>query len=395
MVKMNKENLLSVLPAAVAASTELTNAQKRVLGQLIVYSGLDEAKENDGWFYRSNDDLCNDVDVSNNTLLSAVRKLYDFGYIDRRAGSRTTGASEYKVLMDCTQIEPLTAPIEPSNCTLNCTHTLDDIYLVMSEILTELKHIGSIIGSVDCTHNCSDKGAKAQVNSAIEPIEPSNCTPDTDTDNKSLNYSRTELIENCSNRVDEISSNEGVPTPDNRKFEEQLSRIRRAVREVQKTDDQEYIDTLQKVMDDACEKARLYATENQLTLINCRIEEFQKFASAEDSTAPEWVRELPGPYTYGEPGPSFEGYLQGVCQGLYDTEFSKRSRLAMICMRKWKKSFIVPAASFYQKDQEQVERGWEDLFNKRTAKYLTPEQPNSTQLPTNPSAGEANAAAVV
>ena len=363
MVKMNKENLQSVLPAAVAASTELTNAQKRVLGQLIVYSGLEEAKNNDGWFYRSNEDLCSDVDVSNNTLLSAVRKLYDFGYIDRRAGSRTTGASEYKVLMDCTQIEPLTAPIAPINCTLNCTNTLDDIYLVMSDILTELKHIGSIIGSVDCTHNCGDKGAKAQVNSAIEPIEPSNCTPDTDTDitNKSTtNETNSSTYSKCTDSESEVTSSDSDDVcfsshPNNRKFEEQLNRIHKAIFNVRTDNSPENINTMQRVVDDAAAKARMYATDKQQNLIDCRLSDFQKYAYGYQASMEKWIEDLPDFLDVFQADAAMIMYFQAVDDELSKIpEQDKRSLCSDICLQKAVHTYTRPYAELRGYDLEKA-----------------------------------------
>lgn len=361
---MNTENLLSVLPAAIAASTELTSAQKKVLGQLIVYSGLEEARNNGGWFYRSNEDLCSDVEVSNNTLLTAVRKLYDLGYIDRRPGSRTTGASEYRVQLDCTQIEPLAAPIAPLNCTLNCTHTLDDIYLIMSEILTELKQMGSIIGSVNCTHNCSDKGAKSPVNSGIEPIEPSNCTPDTDTDIETYN-----ILPNNKGEVtmEDSCSGDVCNVPDQKRFTEQYNRIQRAVREAQTTDSSERIELLQRVMDDACEKARMYANEKQLQLIEYRISDFQKAAGAEEANLPNWIKTLPDATSLYPLDAAIIGFFQCVQQGLADTpDERQRNRYRDICLRRAKKVFTLPLAADRGFDTAKAESVIEGNFYVKT-----------------------------
>ena len=96
MEKYTNEELLDVLPSSVKETKELTSKQKVVLGQLCVYNGLDIAKK-DGFFYRSNKDLCDDCDISEHTLISAIRKLEMLGFIERRKGSRGTGASEYRI----------------------------------------------------------------------------------------------------------------------------------------------------------------------------------------------------------------------------------------------------------------------------------------------------------
>ena len=96
MEKYTNEELLDVLDSSLRESKELTPKQKAVLGQLIIYNGLDKTKK-DGYFYRSNKDLCDDCDIQEKTLIAAVRKLEALRFIDRKMGSRTNGASEYRL----------------------------------------------------------------------------------------------------------------------------------------------------------------------------------------------------------------------------------------------------------------------------------------------------------
>ena len=96
MEKYTNDELLDVLGSNLRESKELTPKQKAVLGQLIIYNGLDKTKK-DGYFYRSNKDLCDDCDIQEKTLIAAVRKLETLGFIDRKMGSRTSGASEYRL----------------------------------------------------------------------------------------------------------------------------------------------------------------------------------------------------------------------------------------------------------------------------------------------------------
>lgn len=94
MEKYTENELLEVLPTPVRKGKELTKKQKMVLGQLIMYNSLDQSKNN-GYSYRSNKDFCNDLGIETHTLLSALRKLEDMGFIERKKGSRELGASEY------------------------------------------------------------------------------------------------------------------------------------------------------------------------------------------------------------------------------------------------------------------------------------------------------------
>ncbi len=99
MKKFTNDELLEILPVAVRETKELTKKQKVVLGQLMVYNGLDK-KDEEGFYFRSNRDLCADCGIEEHTLISAIRKLVYLGLIETKRGSRRTGASYYKVLED-------------------------------------------------------------------------------------------------------------------------------------------------------------------------------------------------------------------------------------------------------------------------------------------------------
>ena len=96
MEKFTNEELLEILPSNVKESIELTTKQKVILGQLYMYNGLDIAKR-DGYFFRSNKDLCADCGIQEKTLITAVRRLEALGFIKRKQGARTIGASEYRL----------------------------------------------------------------------------------------------------------------------------------------------------------------------------------------------------------------------------------------------------------------------------------------------------------
>ena len=96
MTKFTQEELLDIVPTSIKNKKDLTKKQLMLLGQFIMYDGLDQTKEN-GFFYRSNKDLCTDIDANEKTIISGVRKLELLGYITRKKGKRGVGASEYQV----------------------------------------------------------------------------------------------------------------------------------------------------------------------------------------------------------------------------------------------------------------------------------------------------------
>ena len=99
MEKFTNDELLEILPVALRETKDLTKKQKIVLGQLMILNGLNK-KDEEGFFFRSNRDLCADCDIEEKTLISAIRKLVYLGFIETKRGSRGTGASYYKVLED-------------------------------------------------------------------------------------------------------------------------------------------------------------------------------------------------------------------------------------------------------------------------------------------------------
>lgn len=97
MEKYTNEELLEVLHSSLRETKELTPKQKVVLGQLFIYDGLDK-KNTDGYFFRSNKDLCTDCHIKEEkTLIVAIRKLVSLGFIDTIRGSRRDGASLYRL----------------------------------------------------------------------------------------------------------------------------------------------------------------------------------------------------------------------------------------------------------------------------------------------------------
>lgn len=99
MEKYSNEELLEMLPVQVRESKELTTKQKVLLGQLRIYGGLNR-KDEEGYFYRSNRDLCADCEMTEHTLISAVRKLVLLELIKTKRSTGRSKASYYKVLED-------------------------------------------------------------------------------------------------------------------------------------------------------------------------------------------------------------------------------------------------------------------------------------------------------
>lgn len=165
MEKYTNEELLEVLPSSVKETKELTSKQKVVLGQLCVYNGLEIAKK-DGYFYRSNKDLCDDCDIkSEHTLIAATRKLEMLGFIDRKKGSRGTGASEYRIN------EKLIGDYcktNTANCSDNCSVKLAEMTNRIKELENTVKILVEKIAVIEGRNCSTDKDIDKELDKDIE-----------------------------------------------------------------------------------------------------------------------------------------------------------------------------------------------------------------------------------
>lgn len=143
MEKFSKKELLAMLPVELRETTGLTSSQKVVLAQLIVYDQLEQTKTN-GYFYRTNSALMEDCDIkSEHTIIVAVTRLVILGLIERKAGSRGAGASEYRLTNKLRQYLNSQTTKYSSDCSKECsTETVSEGDIVLD------KGISSIIYSI-------------------------------------------------------------------------------------------------------------------------------------------------------------------------------------------------------------------------------------------------------
>lgn len=96
---MKKNEFFEYLPNFVKDTKDLTLGSKNVLAALMFLNNNEYSKEN-GFFYRSNRDLCKDAEVCEHTLIKSLSQLEVMGFIERKVGKRGSGASEYKINND-------------------------------------------------------------------------------------------------------------------------------------------------------------------------------------------------------------------------------------------------------------------------------------------------------
>lgn len=99
---MKQNDFYEILPNYIKQTKDLTLGSKNVLAALLFLNNNEYSKEN-GFFYRSNKDLCKDSMVSEPTLIKSLSQLEMLGFIQRKIGDRKSGASEYKLNENFTQ----------------------------------------------------------------------------------------------------------------------------------------------------------------------------------------------------------------------------------------------------------------------------------------------------
>ena len=97
MIKnFSKEELMDLVPSDI--QKKLTKKQVLILGYFIMLDGLDESKTN-GTFYRSNDDIVEDLEITEPTLLTGIRKLETLNLVERKVGIRSKDEKKASVYL--------------------------------------------------------------------------------------------------------------------------------------------------------------------------------------------------------------------------------------------------------------------------------------------------------
>lgn len=152
-----QKEVLALLPQDVKESNELTDAAKLILANLMLLNGTDFAK-NEGYLFRTNQALKEDTGIkSEKTIIAAVNKLIELGFIERKAGQRKS-ASEYR--LNTAKIQEYTVKIHCKNTVKNYSKKLqykeentvinysnklqynnDEILLIINELQNTVKKL--------------------------------------------------------------------------------------------------------------------------------------------------------------------------------------------------------------------------------------------------------------
>lgn len=215
MKKHTNEELLEILPTHLRESKDLTSKQKVVLGQLLIYNGLEKVKK-DGYFFRSNKDLTNDCGIKEKTLIAAIRKLSMMGLIERKSGSRKEGASLYKInqktIDDYCKKNIKNYSNNYSEIVKNLTDKINELEITVKKLVEKI----TVIEGKNYSNNYSNKIDEMELKinkleDSIAQLLQKNYTHNY-SENYSNNYSKN-YSNNYSNQEDTQEAPIGTPIP--------------------------------------------------------------------------------------------------------------------------------------------------------------------------------------
>lgn len=212
MEKFETQELLELVPTETVTKFNLTPKQTLLLGYLIMWNGLESSKDN-GNFFRSNEDILNDIDISKPTLITSLRKLEAAKLIERISGYRNKEekkASVYKI-----NENNIYKNYNEMN-TNNNEIIVELISIIKQQIEFQNQIMGKILFNQDLTHNLTHKNPlnkdilEESNNDRVKSDLTHNLTSDTETDieiekelNNIINKNNNIIIDFNKNKLEE------------------------------------------------------------------------------------------------------------------------------------------------------------------------------------------------
>lgn len=230
MEQIQNNEVLELLPISIANSNNFTPKCKFLIATLLFLNGLDKVK-NDGYFFRTNQTLAKEANITEANLLINLRKLESLKFISRKAGKRKE-ASEYivneNIINSYVEIPTKVKKyaIAKSNNSNNSnsnncnsdnnsnSNKIDDIILRISGIENTLLVIQSTIDKIyhycnsnNNSNNCNSTDTESDIDTDIEKESINNIIL-----NNNINYNiekiKTELVDTIDDLEKEVEANE-------------------------------------------------------------------------------------------------------------------------------------------------------------------------------------------
>ena len=230
MEQTQNNEVLELLPISIVNSNNFSPKCKFLIATLLFLNGLDKVK-NDGYFFRTNQTLAKEANMTEANLLINLRKLESLNFISRKAGKRKE-ASEY-VIYENTINSYVEIPMKVkkyaiaksnnsdnsdsnnSNSDSNSnSDKIDNITLRISNIENSLLIIQNTIDKIyhycnsnNNSNNCNSTDTESDIDTDIEKESINNIIL-----NNNINYNiekiKTELVDTIDDLEKEVEANE-------------------------------------------------------------------------------------------------------------------------------------------------------------------------------------------
>lgn len=141
----SQKEIIAFVPQEVLDNKTLTDASKLVYGALVMYTGTEKYK-NDGYFFRTNEEIAKECEISIKSVQRAVALLTNMNLIKKTTGKRHM-ANEY-VINENVHLETRNVHLDVKMSTSKNVHLEEDKNTKMSTLIEKMSILESRINTM-------------------------------------------------------------------------------------------------------------------------------------------------------------------------------------------------------------------------------------------------------
>lgn len=143
--KESQKEIIAFVPQEVLDNKTLTDAAKLVYGALVMYRGTEKYK-NDGYFFRTNEEIAKECEISIKSVQRAIALLTNMNLIKKTTGKRHM-ANEY-VIEENVHLETKNVHLDVKMSTSKNVHLEEDENVKMSTLIEKMSILESRINTM-------------------------------------------------------------------------------------------------------------------------------------------------------------------------------------------------------------------------------------------------------
>lgn len=193
----SQKEIIAFVPQEVLDNKKLTDAAKLVYGALAMYRGTDKYK-NDGYFFRTNEDIAKECEISTKSVQRAVALLTNMNLIKKTTGKRHM-ANEY-VINENVHLENKNVHLETKNVHLDekMSTLIEKMSILESRINTMFERQNEILELLKMSFSNEKMSTSKNVH-----LENKNVPTDTETDTETDTDKNNIDISYCSDSTED------------------------------------------------------------------------------------------------------------------------------------------------------------------------------------------------